>query len=213
MKFFFDLFPVIIFFIVFKYFQSSPEEALALLQSISGGSFDPIEMKLKEQAPILVATFCMLIASIGQFIWLKLKKKSIDKMLWISIILMLLFGGLTLVFHNERFIQWKPTILYWLLSFILLISNLFWRKNLIEKAMGHLFVLPKKHWSYLNIAWIIFLVGLGLLNLYVAYFYATSIWVNFKLFGTLGLMLCFIIFQSIWMSKVGTPVENSDQEK
>ncbi len=171
MKFLFDLFPVILFFIAFK------------LQGI------------------YVATAVAIAASFGQIGWLWLRGRKIDAMLWVSLAVIVVFGSATLLLHDETFIKWKPTVLYWLFAVVLGASAFFFRKNLIRAMLGEQIQLPDPAWSKLNFSWVGFFGCMGFLNLYVAFNYPTDTWVNFKLFGGMGLMLAFVIGQGLYLAK------------
>jgi intracellular septation protein len=170
-KFLFDLFPVILFFIVFK------------------------------TLGIYAATAAAIIATLAQIGWVKFKHGKVDGMLIASGVIIVVFGGATLLLHNELFIKWKPTVLYWLFAIVLFASEIFWNKNLIRAVMDKQLALPDPVWRKLNHAWAGFFAVLGLLNLYVAFNFATETWVNFKLFGTMGLMLVFVVLQSLFLGK------------
>lgn len=200
MKFLFDLFPVILFFGVFKWGENNQEAAQSLIGQylsglVSGGAVTAA------QAPILLATAVAIVATIGQILYLLARRKKIDPMLWISLAIITVFGGATIYFHNETFIKWKPTVLYWCFGAALLFSQVIIRKNLIKSMMGKQIVLPDPIWEKLNLAWTAFFFAMGLVNLYVAYNFTTDAWVNFKLFGFMGLMLVFIVGQSLLLSK------------
>jgi intracellular septation protein len=171
MKLLFDLFPILLFFIAFK------------LQGI------------------YVATAVAIAATLGQIIWSKFKHGKVDKMLWISFAIVGIFGGATLVLHDESFIKFKPSALYWLFAIILLVSNYVFRKNLMRSMLQEKIALPMPIWNRLNLVWGIFFGVLGFINLYVAYNYSTDTWVTFKLFGFSGMMLVFILGQGVWLSK------------
>lgn len=200
MKFLFDLFPVILFFGIFKWGEGQPDGAQSLVNDylssfVSGGVVTP------EQAPILLATAVAIVASLAQIGYLLVRGKKIDVMLWVSLVIICVFGSLTIYFHNETFIKWKPTVIYWLFSAGLLGSQLFLRKNIIRTMMEKQIALPEPIWKRVGFAWGAFFAAMGILNLYIAFNFATAIWVNFKLFGTTGLMFAFIIGQSILLSK------------
>lgn len=171
MKLLFDLFPVVLFFVVFK---------------IAG---------------IYAATAAAIAATVAQIIWSKFKHGKVDVMLWVSFSIITVFGGATLWLHDETFIKWKPTILYWTFATILLFSRILFGKNLIRSLLQEKMSLPMPVWQKLNLSWSMFFAVLGLLNLYVAFNYPTSSWVNFKLFGVTGLTFGFIVIQAMMLSK------------
>jgi len=171
MKLLFDLFPVILFFAVFKLFG------------------------------IYAATGTAIAATVIQIIWTRVRHGKVDKMLWISFAIIAVFGGATLLLHDETFIKWKPTVLYWVFAAVLLFSNLFFGKNLMRAMLHEKIALPAKVWGHVNLAWSLFFALLGVVNLYVAFNYSTDAWVNFKLFGATGMMLVFILLQSLALSK------------
>ncbi|MEY4730751.1 MAG: hypothetical protein RL020_1909 [Pseudomonadota bacterium] len=170
-KFIFDLFPLVLFFAAFKAFD------------------------------IYVATSVAIAASFAQIGWLYFRKKKIDPMLWVTLVIVTVFGGATIYFHNENFIKWKPTVLYWLFASGLLIAQFGFNTNLMRKLMGKELTLPDAVWSKVNISWALFFACFGVLNLYVAFNYSTETWVSFKLFGWIILMIIFIIGQGIWLHK------------
>jgi len=110
-------------------------------------------------------------------------------------------GGLTVWFHSETFIKWKPTALYWTMGLVLWVSQLVFGKNLLRALLGEQLHLPAMVWQRLNLAWIVFFAVMGVLNLWVAYNFSTGAWVNFKLFGALGLMLVFTVAQGLYLSR------------
>ena len=171
MKFLFDLFPVILFFAMFKL------------------------------AGIFAATAAAMVATLAQIAWVKWRHGKVDGMLLASGAIVVIFGGATLLLHDETFIKWKPTVLYWMFALVLLAAELFWHKNLIRSMMQQQIRMPDHIWRKLNHAWAVFFALLGVLNLYVAFHYSTDAWVNFKLFGATGLMLVFVVLQSLLLSK------------
>jgi len=200
MKFLFDLFPVILFFIVFKWSEGHADAAQGLVgrylsEFVSGGAVTAA------QAPILLATAVAILATLGQIGYLLLRRKRVDPMLWVSLAIITIFGGATIYFHDENFIKWKPTVLYWVFAAALLISQLAFGKNLIRSMMGKQIALPDMVWEKLNQAWAGFFAVMGVLNVYVAFNFPTATWVNFKLFGFTGLMFVFVIAQSLLLSK------------
>lgn len=200
MKLLFDLFPVILFFVVFKIAGAHPEAAQAfgsqyLAFLVAGG-----EVTLK-QAPILLSTAVAILATFGQVLWLLLRRQHVDNMLWVSLAIIVVFGGATIYFHDEQFIKLKPTVLYWCFAAALLGAQLLLRKNLIRSMMGKQMSLPDPVWEKMNLSWGLFFAAMGALNLYVAFSFPLDIWVNFKLFGFMGLMIVFIIIQSLFLSR------------
>jgi intracellular septation protein len=200
MKFLFDLLPVILFFVAFKWGESHTDVAQSLVGHylsglVSGGAV------LASQAPIILATALAIVATFAQIGYLLVRRKHVDGMLWVSLGIIVVFGGATIYFHDENFIKWKPTVLYWFFAAALLLSNLLLGKNLMRSMMGKQVSLPDPIWGKLNLAWALFFVLLGFINLYVAFSFSTAAWVNFKLFGFTGLMVVFIIIQSILLSR------------
>lgn len=171
MKFLFDLLPVILFFVGFKLYG------------------------------IFAATAIAIATTIAMIIYSKIRHGKIDKMLLINGAVISVLGGITLFLHDKTFIMWKPTVLYWLLAAVLLVSNLFFNKNYIQQIMGKMIAAPANIWNKLNLAWVIFLIGLGFLNLYIAFNYNEDTWVNFKLFGVTSLMFVFVIVQTLLLRK------------
>jgi intracellular septation protein len=195
MKFLFDLFPVILFFVSYQVAGGQPETATELANGLLGGGI------AAQQAPILIATCVAIVATFAQIGWLLMRGRKVDTMLWVSLVLIVVFGGATIFFHDATFIKWKPTILYWLFSTSLLVSAVVFNKNLIRSFMEAQIKLPDDVWSRLNVAWIGFFAVMGFLNLYVAFEYPEATWVKFKLFGGMGLMFLFVIAQSMFLGK------------
>ena len=202
MKFLFDLFPVILFFVIFKWGEGQPETAQGLVDQFLSG-FLSDGAATASQAPILLATAFAIVATFSQIIFLLLRKKKVEPMLWVSLAIITVFGGATIYFQSEEFIKWKPTVLYWFFGSALFVSNILMRKNLIRSMMEKQIQLPDQVWGRLNAAWIGFFAAMGVLNLYVAFWgnFATATWVNFKLFGGMGLMFAFVLAQSAYLSR------------
>ena len=171
MKFLFDLLPVILFFVVFKF------------------------------ADIYAATGVAIAATFAQIGWLKFRRRKVDTMMWVSLAIIVIFGGATLLLKDETFIKWKPTVLYWMFSGILLGGQLLLGKNIIRAMMGKQIELPEAIWRKLNWSWAAFFALMGAANLYVAFNFSTDAWVNFKLFGGMGLMLVFVVLQALFLSR------------
>jgi len=188
MKLLFDLFPVILFFVAFKAFD------------------------------IYIATAVAIGATFAQIGWMWYRHRKIDNMLWVSLGVIVFFGGATLLLHDETFIKWKPTVLYWLFAAALAGSDLLFRRNLIRAILSEQVQLPDPAWARLNWSWAVFFAFMGAANLYVAFMFSESfcasvveiaaknncennIWVNFKLFGATGLMLLFVIGQALFLAR------------
>jgi len=171
MKIFLDFFPIILFFVAFKF------------------------------AGIYVATGVAIVATVAQIGWLRYKTGKVEPMQWISLGVIVLFGGATLIAHNDTFIKWKPTVLYWLMGGALLMGQLFFRKNLLKSLMGKQMELPDAAWRVMNWSWTGFFAVMGVINLWVAFNFDTDTWVNFKLFGGLGLMLVFVVGQALYLGR------------
>jgi intracellular septation protein len=200
MKLLFDLFPVILFFAVFKFAGAQPEAAQAFASQYL--SFIVVDGEISaQQAPILLATAVAILATLAQVLWLLMRRRHVDTMLWVSLVIILVFGGATIYFHDELFIKWKPTVLYWCFALALLGAQLILRKNLIRSLMGQQMTLPDPVWNKLNLAWGAFFAAMGALNLYVAFNFPLELWVNFKMFGFLGLMIAFVIAQTAYLSR------------
>ena len=171
MKLLFDFFPILLFFICYKFFG------------------------------IYAATGVAMAASVVQVVFHRIKNQRYEKMHLISMCLIMVLGGATLFFHNPWFIKWKPTGIYWLSSLVLLGSSFIGKKTVIQKMMEGNVNLPTIIWSRFNIAWTLFFFLMGAAKLYVAYHFDTDSWVNFKLFGGAGFTLLFVFLQAIYLTK------------
>ncbi len=212
MKLIFDLFPVILFFI-------SYHQADAIINNTPVGQVIDLSQSDVIVATIL-ATSIAIIASFIQVSIYWLKHRRFEKMHIISLLLISVMGGITIVFADPAFIQWKPTLLNWVFAAVFLASQFVGEKSLVQRMMGAQLELPEAVWKRLNISWVIFFIFSGVANLYVAFYYGLEFdektrmdnWVNFKLFGLMGLTFVFVIAQGIYLSrymKDETPEENS----
>jgi intracellular septation protein len=172
MKFLFDLFPVVLFVSTYMVTES-----------------------------IYVATAVIIPATIAQVVYARVRHGKVDKMLWASLVLIVVMGGLTLALQDKRFIMWKPTLLYWLFASVLVVTPLVSGTNLIKAILGKELSAPERVWSRLNAAWVAFFAAMGALNLYVASNFSEAFWVQFKLWGGLGLMLVFVLAQAVVLGK------------
>lgn len=171
MKLLIDFFPILLFFAAFKV------------------------------AGIYVATGVAIAATVVQIAWLRARTGRIEPMQWVSLGVIVVFGGATIALHNETFIKWKPTVLYWLMGTSLLAGQLVFGRNLLKSLMGSQMELPDAAWRAANWSWIGFFAVMGVANLWVAFNFDTDTWVNFKLFGGIGLMIVFIIGQALWLGR------------
>lgn len=202
MKLLFDLFPVILFFTAFKLAEGDPEAAIALAERFMGDGLTAMT------APVFIATVVAIAATFVQVGWLMLRGRKIEPMLWISLAVIVVFGSLTLYLRNEMFIKWKPTILYWIFGGILVYGNVAGR-NFIRLLLAKAEIeMPVRAWAALQNMWISFFAAMGVINLLVAYLCSTDTWVNFKLFGLMGLTLVFTIGIGVFMTKNAVTRQN-----
>ncbi len=191
MKFLFDLFPVIVFFAAYKLAGGGDKSGSCIVTPDT-----PIT-----QDPILLATGLAIVATLGQVGWLLLRRKKVDGMLWVSLAIVTLFGGATLVLRDPTFIQWKPTILYWSFSAVFLLSPLFLRRPLAQAMLEEKISLPPKIWGRLNASWVAFFAFMGAVNLAAVRTLSCNDWVNFKFYGFTGLMLLFVLGQALFLAR------------
>ena len=150
---------------------------------------------------IFVATAAAIATTVVQVAWMWLRHRKVDNMLWVTLAIMVVFGGATLAFRDPTFIKLKPTVLYWVFAAVLFGARAFLGKNLIRSMMEKQITLPNEVWGKVNGSWIGFFLFMGLLNLYIAYTYSEAIWVKFKVFGGMGLMLLFVILQALMLAR------------
>ena len=200
MKLLLDFLPILLFFGTFKYAGSHAQQAADFATEhfgflVSGGVVGAAE------APVLLATVVVIVATLAQVAWIVARGRKVDMMLWVSLALVVVLGGATIWFHSETFIKWKPSVLYWVMGTSLWLSQMVFRKNLLRILLGEQLQLPDAVWQRLNGMWVAFFGVMGLLNLWVAYTFSTDAWVNFKLFGGIGLMLLFTLAQGLYLSR------------
>ncbi|MDX2165278.1 MAG: septation protein A, partial [Gammaproteobacteria bacterium] len=170
MKFLVDFFPIVLFFVAYKF----------------GG--------------IYVATSVAIVTSVIQVSYEWFRYKKVEMMQWVTLALIVLLGGATLLLHNEIFIKWKPTVINWVLALLFLGSHYIGKEPLIKRMMSSQVNLPEAVWSKLSFSWVGFFFVSGLANIYVAYHFSTNTWVDFKLFGVLGLTVIFVLLQAVYLS-------------
>ncbi len=181
MKFLFDFFPILLFFIAYKMYD------------------------------IYVATAVAIAASFVQVGWYWLQNRRFEKMHVITLLLITVLGGATLMLQDETFIKWKPSVVNWAFGVVFLGSQFIGKKPIVQRMMEASVELPAPLWSRLNTAWALFFIVLGFINLYVAYNFDTDTWVNFKMFGMIGLTFVFILAQALFIGKyIKEPNNDSD---
>jgi len=200
MKLLLDFLPLLLFFGTYRYADGHQDWAAAFASQhfgflVSGGKVGV------EEAPVLLATLVVMVATLAQVLILKLRGKKVDLILWISLALVMVLGGATIWFHDDTFIKWKPTGLYWASALVFWASSAIWKKNLLQSMLGEELQLPPEVWRNLNKAWVIFFLAMGVLNLWVAYHFSRSTWVDFKAFGVTALIIVFTIGQGFYMSR------------
>ncbi|MBR7798661.1 septation protein A [Undibacterium fentianense] len=199
MKLLFDLFPVLLFFLSYNRAEKNPEKSLQLANEFLSG-FTSGHMVSPQMAPILIATAVAVVASILQILYLMVRRKKIDLMLWVSFFIVSVFGGLTIYFQNDTFVKIKLTIIYWLFAFGFAFSQYFLKKNFLKTMMGSEIKMPEIAWDKLNLVWIAYFLVMGAANLYVALTYSQSTWVSYKFYSFFALPV-FVIGQTFFLMK------------
>jgi len=170
-KILFDFFPIILFFIAYKFYG------------------------------FYLATIVAIVATILQNGLYWLRHRSLEKSQIITLVLIVVFGGASVLLENELIFKWKPTVINWLFAIAFLASHWIGKKTIIERMLGKNMTLPAPTWAKLNLSWSIFFITLGFINLYVVYNYDTDTWVNFKLYGLIGITVFFSLAQALYLSK------------
>ena len=200
MKLLLDFLPILLFFGTYKYAEAHKDWAAVFATEhfgfmVSGG------MVGVQEAPVLLSTLVVIAATALQVAWLKALGKKIDTMLWVSLGLIVVLGGATVWFHNETFIKWKPSVLYWVMALALWASANLFGKDILRQMLGDQLKLPDPIWKRLTLLWCAFFAVMGVINILVAYNFSTDSWVNYKLFGGTGLMIVFMIGQGLYVSR------------
>jgi len=213
MKLFYDLLPIILFFIGYH-------NASFIAENTPVGQWiDPSHPEVI--VATIIATGIAIAASFIQVSGFWLKHRRFERMHLFSLVLISSLGGITIAFGNPAFIQWKPTVLNWVFSGAFLMSQFVGRRNLVERMMGSQIKLPENIWIRLNLSWVVFFIASGFANLYVAFYYAPELdektrmdfWVDFKLFGLMGLTFVFVIAQAFYLSRHMLPSDVSSDDK
>ena len=212
MKLLFDFFPIILFFVSFY-------QAKFLIDNTFIGSLINPERPEHINATI-IATGVAIVASFIQVGYNWLKEHKIERMHMFSLGLITVLGGITIIIGDPAFIQWKPTVLNWAFALVFFLSIFIGEKNLVERMMGSQLDLPDYVWTRLNLSWVAFFLISGAANLYVAFYYdleaepdvRMETWVDFKLFGLMGLTIIFVVLQAIYLARFIQEVEEDDKE-
>ena len=200
MKLLLDFLPIILFFATFKWAEARPDEAARWASEhlgflVQGGVVGPAV------APVLLATVVVMGATAAQVVATLARGRKVDALLWVSLVLVVGLGAATVWFHSETFIKWKPTVLYGLMAGVLAAGQWVWNRNLLRSLLGQQMRLPDAIWVRLNGAWALFFALMAVLNLWVAYTFETAVWVSFKLFGGMGLLMAFSVGQALWVAR------------
>lgn len=209
MKLLFDVLPLVFFFATYKIAGRMPDQGAGFATHwlgaiVQGGIVGATE------APALLATVVVLAATLVQVAWMKAVGRKIDTALWISLVLIVIFGGLTVWFHNQMFIMWKPSIYFWGTGLVFWGSKSLFDRNLFRAMLGAEIELPETVWQRLNVSWVVLCLAIGMLNLVVVYF-LRDYWVAFHSFGTVGLMLAFFVGVFFYLGKHLEPHPAADK--
>tara|TARA_B110000444_G_C18616446_1_gene490123 strand:- start:187 stop:792 length:606 start_codon:yes stop_codon:yes gene_type:complete len=156
---------------------------------------------------IFSATAILIAATFAQVLIIRLSTGQVDKRLLWLLAAVCIFGGATLVFRNQAFIQWKPTIFNWGLAIVFVCGHFIGDKNLMERTLGKQITLPKFVWTRLNWLWIGNFIVVGGLNIYVASNFSEATWVSYKLYSAIG----FTVTIAILTALIITPYLNEDE--
>jgi intracellular septation protein len=205
MKLLLDFLPLVFFFVTYKVAGAHADAAAAFATHwlggiVSGGIVGP------KEAPVLLATVVVIAATLLQVVWMRLNRRKIDLMLWVSLVVVVLFGGMAIYFHNETFIKWKPSIVCWTMGLVFWSSQTFFHRNLLRSTLSEQIEMPDRIWQRLNFAWVAYFGLMGLINLWVAYTFSTDAWANFHSFGSVGLSVLFFVGQVFYMNRHMEPV-------
>jgi intracellular septation protein len=214
MKQLFDFFPILLFFIIYKFYLDLPDDLILSVNAMF--PFMNIQPGEAKHA-IYLATLTAILATAVQVALTALISKKVEKMHIITLILLVVFGGATLLLKDPVFIKWKPTAINWLFAIVFLGSQFIGQKPLVQRMMSHALEIDDSSvWKRLNLAWVTFFIFSGIANLIVAFNFSEEIWVDFKLFGLMGLTLLFVVGQAFYLARfipseaVGNTTEKED---
>jgi intracellular septation protein len=211
MKLLFDLLPLIFFFATLELAGDHPANSVVyaterLGSAVSGGSAGARE------APAILASAAGIAVALAQLAWLRLRRERAAPALWVSVLLVSAFGAAWVGLHNEAFVKWKPSILYWLLGLILWLSQVTMRRNLVRALIGRQVALSQTGWQRLNAAWVGFFGLMGLLNLWVVHNFPLDTWIEFKQVVGPALFALFVLVQALALQGAWRPAGVSDDE-
>jgi intracellular septation protein len=209
MKFFFDFFPVLLFFLSYKFFGGVPPELISLANQIPYIEIDQSNPKDAMFFATLVIIFATLLQNVlHYFIY-----RHFEKMHLISLGLLIVLGGATIIMKDAQLLVWKVTILNWLFALVFLGSQFFGEKPIVARLMGQAFQASRALWTGLNLAWVVFFTTIGFVNLYIYFQFGEESWVNFKFYGLMGATFIFVIAQTVYLVKFATMIENDEDKK
>ncbi len=200
MKLLFDLLPLLMFFGSYKYAKAHEEWASSFATQYLGGIVSGGVVGPKE-APMVLATVVIILVTCLQVAYLLARGRKVDTMLWVVLLLAIVFGGATIWFHDPTFIKWKFSIVNWAMGLAFWLGPVLFGANLLKKMMGEQIRLPDPIWHRLNLAWVVFFMVIGALNIYFAYNFSENTWLDIKFYGGLGATLLFTVAQGFYMSK------------
>jgi intracellular septation protein len=209
MKFFFDFFPVLLFFLSYKFFGGVPPELISLANQIPYIEIDQSNPK----DAMFFATLVIILATLLQNVLHYFIYRHFEKMHLISLGLLIVLGGATIIMKDAQLLVWKVTILNWLFALVFLGSQFFGEKPIVARLMGQAFEASRALWTGLNLAWVVFFTAIGFVNLYIYFQFGEESWVNFKFYGLMGATFIFVIAQTVYLVKFATMIENDEAKK
>ena len=214
MKQLFDFLPILLFFILYKFYLDLPDDLI-----LGVNAWVPLMDLTPGEASdaIYLATLTAIVVTVIQVVLAAIIVKKVEKMPIITLALLLVFGGATLALKDPVFIQWKPTAINWLFALVFLGSLMVGDKPLIQRMMGHAIEIEDPRvWLQLNLAWVGFFIVAGVANMIVApeidpfgLQFSEDTWVDFKLFGLMGMTIVFVIAQAFYLARY---MPSSDEE-
>jgi len=201
MKRLFDLLPIVMFFAALRYAEDHKESAAAIATSLLGLLLANASVGVNE-APVLIALAATVLMALAQAAWLKWHGRRVDITLWFALALVVTLGVASLSFQGQTFHKWMSSLLYWAMGLCFWLSQLLFGLNLPRLLLGEQAALSGLQWHRLNFAWVAFFAMMGLLNLWVAHGFSNAAWVDFSLFGGIGLVLLFTLAQGLYLGRL-----------